>query len=88
MTETNGNGNGIIKNWHFILAMVVYTATLGIGWGTITAKQDEESRRTAAIEQELKSMVSHDDFEDFRNDIKGDIRDRLSRLEDRLLKDR
>jgi hypothetical protein len=80
MPEQNGRVI-VVKNWHVVLTLILWAASMVAGWATLRA---ETSQNTRDIEEMKRDHVTKDQYSEFQEDIKR----RLQRIEDKLDRDR
>jgi hypothetical protein len=81
--EPNGNGSKIftVKNWHVVLTLIVWAATMLTGWVTVRAQTEQNQKDIEILKQ---NTVSKERYDEMREDI---LR-RLQRIEDKLDRDK
>lgn len=74
----DGGGSGgtsgavVLKYWQIVLILLVQLGGLAYGYGSMKQSVDDVVKRLDA--EENKSLVNRDEFNDFRQEIRDDVK--------------
>lgn len=76
MPETNGSGGVNVKYWQLILVLALQLAGLAYGYGRISQNVEIMQQQLNEVQTHVENarIVSRDEFEDFRTEIRDDVK--------------